>query len=50
MVTAQLVPRTEGGDLRPAHDGAVVVHEFGEHANRRQASETAKIDAGFGVA
>ena len=37
-------------DLRPAHHGAVVVHQFGQHADRRQLGEPAEIDAGFGMA
>ncbi len=35
---------------RPAHHRAVVVHQFGQHADRRQAGEPAQIDAGFGMA
>ena len=34
----------------PAHHRAVVVHQFRQHADRRQAGEPAQIDAGFGVA
>ena len=40
----------EGGDLRPAHHGAVVVHQLGQHADRRQPGEPAEIDAGLGMA
>ncbi len=46
----ELVLLGEGRDLRPAHHRAVVVHQFGEHADRRQAGEPAEIDAGFGMA
>ena len=46
----ELVLLREGGDLRPAHHRAVVVHQFGQHADRRQAGEPAEIDAGFGMA
>ena len=51
MVTSrELVALGEGGDLRAAHHGAVVIHQFGEHADRRQAGEPAKIDTGLGMA
>ena len=33
-----------------AHHGAVVVHQLGQHADRRQAGEPAEIDAGLGMA
>ena len=46
----QLVLLGEGGDLRPAHHRAVVVHQFGQHADRRQPGEPAEIDAGLGMA
>jgi hypothetical protein len=39
----------EGGKISPAHDGAVVVHEPREHANQRQAGESAEIDTGFSM-
>ncbi len=40
----------KGGDLRAAHDRAVVIDQFADHADRRQAGELAEIDGGFGVA
>ena len=45
----QLVLLGKGGELRAAHHRAVVVHQFGKHADRRQAGEPAQVDAGFGV-
>ena len=46
----QAVARGEGRDLGAAHDGAVVVDEFGEHADRRQLRQAAEVDRGLGVA
>ena len=46
----QAVALREGGDLRSAHHRAVVIHQLGEHADRRQAGEPAKIDASLGMA
>ena len=46
----QPVRRCEGGDLRPAHHRAVVIDQFGDDADRRQAGKLAEIDRGFGVA
>ena len=46
----QFVLLREGGDVRPAHHGAVVFHQLGQNAHRRQTGEPAKIDAGFGMA
>ena len=34
----------------PAHHRAVVVHQLGQHADRRQAGEPAQVDASFGMA
>ena len=46
----QLVALGEGGKLGAAHHRAVVVHELGKHADRRQSGEPAEVDAGLGVA
>ena len=46
----ELVAFGERRDRRPAHDGAVVVHQLGQHADRRQVGQPAQIDARFGVA
>ncbi len=40
----------EGRDIRPTHHGAVVLHQFGQDADRRQSGEPAEIDAGLGMA
>ncbi len=40
----------EFGNLTAAHDAAIVVHQFGKHADRRQICQLAKIDAGLGMA
>jgi hypothetical protein len=39
----------KGGKLGAAHHRAVVVHQFGKHADRCQAGEPAQIDASFRV-
>ena len=36
-------------DLRPGHDAAVVIGEFADDADRRQAGKPAKIDRGLGM-
>ena len=46
----QAVLLGEGRDLRAARDGAVVIDEFADHADRRQAGEPAEIDGGFRMA
>ena len=46
----QFVLLGKGGELGPAHHRAIIVHQFGKHADRRQAGEPAQIDARFGVA
>ncbi len=38
------------GHLRAAHDGAVVVDQFADDADLRQAGELAEVDGGFGMA
>ena len=40
----------EGLDLRPDHHGAVVVGEFADDGDRRQAGKLAEVDRGLGVA
>ena len=40
----------EGHDLRPHHHRAVVIGQFADHADRRQAGEFAQIDGGLGMA
>jgi hypothetical protein len=45
----EFVPLCEICHPRPAHHRAVVVHQFRQHADRRQASKTTKIDAGLGM-
>ena len=42
-----------GGELRhllALHDGSVVVHQFADDANRRQAAQLAEIDRRLGMA
>ena len=39
----------EGGKLGAAHHRAVVVHQFGKHADRCQAGKPAQVDARFRV-
>ena len=46
----ELVLFGEGGDLRPDHDRAVVIGQFADHADRRQAGQFAEIDRRLGVA
>ena len=46
----QLVLFGEVVDLRSGHDGAVVIGEFADHADRRQAREPAEIDRRLGMA
>ena len=46
----QAVVLGEGGDLVPARHRAVVVHQLGEHPDRRHAGEPAQVDTGFGMA
>ena len=41
--------RGEALDLRPDHHGAVVVGEFADDRDGRQAREPAQVDGGFGV-
>ena len=45
----ELVALGKGGHARAAHHGAVVVHQLGKHADRRQPRETTQVDAGFGM-
>ena len=40
----------EARHVGAAHHRAVVVHELGEHADRRQPGEPAQVDAGLGMA
>ena len=46
----KLLALGKSGKLGPAHHRAVVVHQFGKHADRRQPCEPAEVDASLGVA
>ena len=46
----ELVALGKRRHARPPHHRAVVVHQFGKHADRRQPGKTAEINAGLGVA
>ena len=46
----QLVPLRELRERRHARHGAVVVHDFADHAGRRQARDAREIDRGLGLA
>src|SRR5215213_2288921 len=46
----ELVLLGEGGELRPAHHGAVVVHQLRQHADGRKTRKPAEIDTGLRVA
>ena len=48
--TLQPVLLGKAGHLRTAHDGAVVVDQFADDADLRQAGELAEIDRRFGMA
>lgn len=40
----------KGRNLRSAHHRAVVIDQFGDHADQRQAGELAEVDGGLGMA
>ena len=46
----EFMPVGEGLDLPPDHDRAVVIGEFADHRDRRQAGKPAQVDGGLGVA
>src|SRR5664279_2509322 len=44
----QIVQTAEIGELRHARHGAVVIHDFADHASGNQSGETGEVDGSFG--